>query len=464
MDGALGTPVLAPLPADPDATPRRRFDAELQALFGRIQDAKTFTVRGRVAEVTGLLVRAQVPGVRLGEVCRIQTPLDGRTIPAEVVGFRDRQTYLMGLDRLEGVGPDSVVSATGEPLTAPAGDALLGRVLDGLGRPIDGRGPLRADDAKAYPVDAPPPPPLGRQRIDRIVSTGVRSIDAFLTLGRGQRVGIFAGAGQGKSTLLGMLARNASADINVIALIGERGREVQEFLEESLGEEGMARSVVIAATSDQPSLVRLKAAFVATAIAESFRDAGHHVLLMMDSVTRFARAQREVGLAIGEPPARGGFPPSVFAVLPRLLERTGNSARGAITAVYTVLVEGEDFQEPVADEVRSILDGHIVLSSDLAARGHFPAVDVLRSASRLFLQLATDEHARSAQQLRAQLAAYEENRDLILIGAYQKGSDPAVDQAIAQQDAVDDFLRQGVHESTALDDSLQRLAALARTD
>ncbi|MEO1368108.1 MAG: FliI/YscN family ATPase, partial [Acidobacteriota bacterium] len=405
-------------------------------LVERLAGAPTFAARGRVVELTGLLIRARMPSANLGEACHLLTP--GRPpVLAEVVGFRDRDVFLMALGETDGLGPGSEVQGTGRQLEVDAGPGLLGRVLDGLGRPLDRRGPL--DDCSSTPVDRRPPDPMSRPLIDRVVPTGVRAIDAFLTLGRGQRVGIFAGAGQGKSTLLGMVARHASADVNVIALIGERGREVREFLEESLGEEGLARSVVVVATSDQPSLVRLKAAYVATALAEAFRDRGQHVLFMMDSVTRFARAQREVGLAVGEPPARGGFPPSVFATLPRLLERTGSSDRGAITALYTVLVEGDDFQEPVADEVRSILDGHIILSSDLAARQNFPAIDVLRSTSRLFPRLAGADHRRRATEVRRHLATYESHRDLILIGAYQEGTDAAVDRARQLEPRIGDF-------------------------
>ncbi|MEM9599349.1 MAG: type III secretion system ATPase SctN, partial [Acidobacteriota bacterium] len=415
--------------------------------------------RGRVTEVTGLVIKARVPGVRIGELCHLHTPLRDTPVRAEVVGFQDRHVFLMALGEVEGIGPDSEVRPTGGVMTVPVGEGLLGRVLDGLGEPLDGRGPVPG--GLGYPVTAPPPDPMRRRRVVEPFGCGIRAIDGVLTVGEGQRLGIFAAAGGGKSTLMGMLARNTEADVNIIALIGERGREVLDFVDESLGEEGMARSVLVVATSDKPSLVRLKAAYVATAMAEYFRDQGQRVLLMMDSVTRFARAQREVGLAIGEPPARAGFPPSVFATLPKLLERTGNSEDGSITALYTVLVEGDDMSEPVADEVRSILDGHIILTRELAARGHYPAIDVLASASRVMNAVADGDHLRAALDLRRLLAAYEKNRDLLLLGAYEHGSDPQVDEAIARIDEVEAFLRQGLHEESGFDTTRGALLALA---
>jgi ATP synthase in type III secretion protein N len=434
---------------------------DLGAYLDLLEDATTVEVRGRVTEVTGLVIRAKVPGVRIGELCYIRAPLRDKPVRAEVVGFRDQQVYLMALGELEGIGPDSEVSPTGSVMTVPVGEGLLGRVLDGLGEPIDRKGPIAPLAPVGYPVYASPPDPMQRKRILRHFEVGVRALDGVLTFGEGQRVGIFAAAGGGKSTLLGMLARNTEADVNVISLIGERGREVLDFVEESLGEEGLARSVLVVATSDQPSLVRLKSAYVATAVAEYFRDQGKRVLLMMDSVTRFARAQREVGLAIGEPPARGGFPPSVFAILPRLLERTGNSDKGSITALYTVLVEGDDMTEPVADEVRSILDGHIILTRELGARGHYPAIDVLKSASRVMNAVTGERHLEAARRLRELLAAYEKNRDLILIGAYQRGSDALVDRAIDQIGDVEAFLRQGLHEKPTFEETLGQLGALS---
>ena len=429
-----------------------------------IEDATTVEVRGRVTEVTGLVIRAKVPGVRIGELCMIHSPLRDRPVRAEVVGFRDQQVFLMALGDLEGIGPDSEIIPTGSVMTVPVGEGLLGRVLDGLGEPLDRKGPITPQAKVGYPVYASPPDPMRRKRILRPFQVGVRALDGVLTFGEGQRIGIFAAAGGGKSTLLGMLARNTEAEVNVISLIGERGREVLDFLEESLGEEGLARSVLVVATSDQPSLVRLKSAYVATAIAEYFRDQGKKVLLMMDSVTRFARAQREVGLAIGEPPARAGFPPSVFATLPRLLERTGNSELGSITAIYTVLVEGDDMTEPVADEVRSILDGHIILTRELGARGHYPAIDVLKSASRVMTAVADGGHLEAARRLRELLAAYEKNRDLILIGAYQRGSDPLVDRAIDQIGDLEGFLRQGLHEKPGFEETLGQLRQLVERD
>jgi type III secretion system H+-transporting two-sector ATPase len=424
----------------------------------------TIEVRGRVTEVTGLVICATVPGVRIGELCHVWPSLRERPIAAEVVGFRGQEVFLMALGELEGLGPESEIRPTGRVMTVPVGRSLLGRVLDGLGQAMDGRGPLSPAVEEAYPIYAPPPHPMQRQRILEPLAVGVRAIDAALTMGEGQRIGIFAAAGGGKSTLLGMLARNTAADVNVIALIGERGREVRDFIEESLGDEGLARSVVVVATSDKPSLVRLKAAYVATAVAEYFRDQGQKVLLMMDSVTRFARAQREVGLAVGEPPARAGFPPSVFATLPRLLERTGKGEIGSITAIYTVLVEGDDMTEPVADEVRSILDGHIILSRALAARGHYPAIDVLKSASRVMNAVVGESQIKAANRLRELLAVYEKNRDLILIGAYEPGSDAAVDEAIERVPGLEAFLKQGIAERPAFDEAvteLQRLLGLS---
>ncbi len=434
---------------------------DLEGTFARLERATTVEIRGRVTEVTGLVIKARVPGVRIGELCYLRTPLREQTVQAEVVGFRAQEVFLMALGELEGIGPDSEVLPTGEVMSVPVGPGCLGRVLNGLGEPIDGKGPLEAGSAP-YPVYAPPPNPMKRRRVVDSFGMGIRSIDSCLAVGEGQRVGVFAAAGGGKSTLLAMLARNTVADVNVIALIGERGREVLDFIEESLGEEGMARSVLVVATSDQPSLVRLKSAYVATSIAEYFRDQGQKTLFMMDSVTRFARSQREVGLAIGEPPARAGFPPSVFAVLPRLLERTGNSEHGSITAIYTVLVEGDDMTEPIADEVRSILDGHIILSRELAARNHYPAIDILKSTSRVMNSVVAPEHVAAAGQLRELLAAYEKNRDLILIGAYQKGSDAKVDRAIEMMPKIESFLRQGTHDKQSFEDTAEQLSSLLR--
>ncbi len=415
-------------------------------------------VHGRVTELVGLLIRAAVPGARVGEVCLIRSPHRARELRAEVVGFRGSEVILMPYGDAGDVAMGAEVTSTGAAMTVRVGEALLGRVLDGLGEPIDGKGPI--EGTCDYPLAAHPPDPLRRQRVVQPLATGVRALDGLLAIGEGQRIGIYAAAGVGKSTLLGMLARNTEADINVIALVGERGREVRDFLEADLGEEGLRRSVVVVATSNEPSLIRLKAALVATAVAEYFRDQGKRVLLMMDSVTRFARALREVGLAAGEPPARAGFPPSVFSELPKLLERTGNSDRGSITAFYTVLVEGDDMTEPVADETRSILVGHIVLTRALASGNHYPAIDVNQSVSRVMPAIVSTSHLEAARRMREVLATYEAQKDLILIGAYKKGSDPRTDYAISKLDAVNNFLQQGTHEKESADASITRLQRL----
>lgn len=434
----------------------------VRAARARVRNCDPYRMNGRVSELIGLVVESRGPSARVGERCEILTqghrtgtpPLD-----AEVVGFRSGRTLLMPLGDPAGIGPGQTVVASGAALRVHVGRDLLGRVLDGLGRPIDGGPPLSEGRNRA--IDAPPPPPMGRPPIEEPLSLGTRAIDGLLPCGRGQRLGIFAGSGVGKSTLLGMMARHTTADVNVIGLIGERGREVREFLERDLGPEGLARSVVVVATSDQPALVRIKAAFVATTIAESFRDEGADVLLMMDSVTRLAMAQREVGLAIGEPPATRGYTPSVFAMLPRLLERAGTSDRGSITGIYTVLVEGDDMNEPVADAVRGILDGHIVLSRHLAHRGHYPAVDVLQSVSRLTGSLFSREQRNAGDRLRELMAAYHRAEDSIAIGAYVPGSDPLIDEARAKHDAINAFLRQSVDEPHDRQTALDRVRALA---
>ena len=364
----------------------------------------------------------------------------------------------MPLGSTAGIAPGSQVTAAGKPLMAKVGPEVLGRVLGGLGEPIDGKGPLLCEEER--PLDADPPDPVKRPRVTEVMRVGIRAIDGLLTIGRGQRIGIFAGSGVGKSTVMGMIARNAEADVNVISLVGERGREVRDFIEESLGEEGLKKSVVIVATSDQPPLIRLKAAFVATAIGEYFRDHGKKVILMMDSTTRFAMAQREIGLAAGEPPTTKGYTPSVFALLPRLMERSGTSELGSITAFYTILVEGDDFNEPIADHSRSILDGHIILSRALAARNHYPSIDVPASVSRLMTNLVSDEHRKAAGKLREVLARYSEAEDLINIGAYVKGSNPKIDYAMTKIDQVNDLLKQGTFEKIGYEDTVSRLISI----
>ncbi|NMB13223.1 MAG: flagellar protein export ATPase FliI [Firmicutes bacterium] len=423
----------------------------------RVRLAKDVREYGEVTQIIGLTIEANGPRANIGEICRIFAG-SRQGIPAEVVGFQDLRLILMPLGDIAGVGPGSMVQATGHQLKVEVGPSLLGRILDGLGKPMDGKGPLQG--STTYSLDNRPPEPLERQRIREPLSVGVRAIDGLLSCGKGQRIGIFSGSGVGKSTLLGMMARNTSADINVIALVGERGREVREFIERDLGTEGLARSVVVVATSDQPALIRLKGAYTATAIAEYFRDQGHDVLLMMDSVTRFAVAQREVGLAVGEPPATRGYPPSVFAILPRLLERTGPGKNGTITAFYTVLVEGDDMNEPVADTVRGILDGHIVLTRKLADRGHYPAIDILASVSRVMPEVVTREHQQVAGHVKEMLAAFQEMEDLINIGAYRSGSNPRVDRAIASMEPIRNFLQQDVSEGTAWDTALAGLLEL----
>ena len=431
-------------------------------LLGRYLDKldqiPTVTFRGRIKEVTGLILKASIPDGSVGDLARVTTK-SGQTRLAEVVGFQNGLAVLMPLGDVDGIGLESEVEITDTGFAIRCGHDLLGRVLDGLGQPVDG-GPTLTGEL--WSVNRNAPHPLTRRRVERPLPLGVRAIDGLLTLGVGQRVGLFAGSGVGKSTLLGQIARNSDADVNVICLVGERGREVRDFIEDSLGPEGLARSVVICATSDAPSLVRLKSAWVATAVAEWFRDRGQSVLLLMDSVTRFARAQREVGLAAGEPPARRGFPPSVFSLLPRLLERAGNSEHGSITAIYTVLVAGGDFEEPIADEVRGILDGHILLNRELANRNHWPAIDILPSLSRVMNMVATAEHREDASSFRSVLAAYEKKRDLISLGAYEYGTDENVDRAIDLIADLEAFLRQDVHESTSFDETTALMSELFR--
>ncbi|MFN0154594.1 MAG: FliI/YscN family ATPase [Gaiella sp.] len=424
-----------------------------------IRHADLYARRGRVTNLIGLVLEATGLRAEIGELCTIAAGRAREPLPAEVVGFRDGRTLLMPLGELRGVGPGNTVTATGRPFQLRVGDALLGRVVDGLGQVIDG-GPTPTTTAVRSAV-ARPPKALDRSRIVRRLALGVRALDTLVPCGCGQRLGIFAGSGVGKSSLLGMIARSTSADVNVICLVGERGREVREFIERDLGE-ALARSVVIVATSDEPALVRIKAAFVATTIAEYFRDEGQDVVLMMDSVTRFATAQREIGLAIGEPPATRGYTPSVFALLPKLLERAGTAEQGSITGLYTVLVEGDDMNEPVADAARSILDGHCVLSRELAHRSHYPAIDVLQSVSRLQGELTSDEVRAAAARLRESLAVYRANEDLITVGAYIRGSDARVDEAIERREGIESFLRQGVDERFDADGSDAALTELMR--
>ena len=417
---------------------------DLSKYFDRLSDATLVQYKGRVSKVVGLTIESIGPQVQVGEMCKIFPVKSDVPVMAEVVGFTENAVLLMPLGDMQGISPGATVIASGNSHEVQVGDSLLGRVLDGLGQPIDDKESLNV--SRAYPVNNMPPNPLSRMRIREPLPLGVKVIDGMLTCGRGQRIGIFAGSGVGKSTLLGMIARNTVADINVIGLIGERGREVKEFIENDLKEEGLSRSVVVVATSDQPALVRKKGALLATSIAEYFRDQGKNVILMMDSLTRFSMAQREVGLAIGEPPVTKGYPPSVFAELPRLLERSGNSDKGSITALYTVLVDGDDMNEPIADTVRGILDGHIVLSRALANKNHYPAIDVLASVSRVMPSIMSGEHMKKVGVMRDLLATYKDSEDLISIGAYVKGSSKKVDFAIEKNDEINNFLKQGVHD------------------
>lgn len=426
--------------------------------YRRMADRSYFRRMGKVVNIVGLTIESAGPDAKLGDLCRIlpDESAGANPILAEVVGFKDKRTLLMPYDSVEGVGLGCIVENTGYPLTVTVSDSLLGKLLNGLGKPVAGK-PVQGVE---YPVDANPPDPMNRMIIDEILSLGVRAVDGLITVGKGQRIGIFAGSGVGKSTLMGMFARNTKADINVIALIGERGREVREFIERDLGEEGMKRSVVVVATSDRPALERKMAARTATAIAEYFRDQGKDVLLMMDSLTRFSMAQREIGLASGEPPVTRGYPPSVYSEMPKLLERAGRDSKGSITGLYTVLVDGDDFNEPITDTARSILDGHIVLDRKLAHKNHYPAVDVLQSISRCMSQIADRDHKKAAGKLRSVLATYGEAEDLINIGAYKSGSNPSIDYAISKIDEVNEFLCQETEEKVDFEESSRRMQAL----
>ena len=423
--------------------------------YSKLCEKTYFKRKGKVVNVVGLTIESNGPDAKLDDLCRIIVDEEeDKYILAEVVGFKDGKTLLMPYESTEGIGFGCLVENMGYPLSVPVGPELLGLCVDGIGRPIDGSS---IEGLTSYPIEAPAPDPLSRVIINEVLPLGVKAVDGIMTIGKGQRIGIFAGSGVGKSTLLGMFARNTKADINVIALIGERGREVREFIERDLGEEGMRRSVVVVATSDKPALVRRKAAQTATAIAEYFRDQGKDVLLMMDSLTRFSMAQREIGLASGEPPVTRGYPPSVYAQMPKLLERAGNGEVGSITGLYTVLVDGDDFNEPITDTARSILDGHIMLNRKLAQKNHYPAIDVLQSISRCMSQIATKEHKEVAGKLKNVLATYSEAEDLINIGAYKAGANPNIDYAIEKINQVNDFLCQDVDSRYSFEEELEIL-------
>ena len=432
----------------------------LEKYSSALRENSLLKFSGRVSKIIGLMIESIGPAVEIGEVCDIFPIKNIKPLKGEVVGFNNDKVLIMPLGDMTGIGPGSRVVASGHALQVDVSEDLLGRILDGLGNPIDELGKPSVD--KKYPANNDPPNPLFRDKIVEPIPLGIRTLDALLTCGRGQRIGIFAGSGVGKSTLLGMIAKYTQADVNVIALVGERGREVREFIENDLGEEGLKRSVVVVATSDKPALVRVKAALIATSIAEYFRDKGKNVILMMDSVTRFSMAQREIGLAIGEPPVTRGYTPSVFAVLPRLLERAGNSAVGSITGLYTVLVDGDDFNEPISDAVRGILDGHIILTRKLAALGHYPAIDVLDSASRVMPNIIDEEHLLAALRFKEILAIYKNSEDLINIGAYAKGTNPHIDLAITKIDKFNSFLKQRTTERAAFDQSLEQLKELIK--
>jgi flagellum-specific ATP synthase len=436
---------------------RQNFDWE--GLRAALHAVEPYSLTGRVQEMVGLVISSRGPQSAVGGVCKVLMPPPQPPILAEVVGFRRHEVLLMPYGEVRGIRAQSRVVLTDRQATVPVGEQLLGRVIDGLGQPLDGLGPIPSQ--AAYPLYSPPLNPCARQTISQPVDVGIRAINGLLTLGKGQRIGIFAGSGVGKSTLMGMIARHTRSDVSVIGLIGERGREVKDFIEKDLGPEGLARSCVVAATSDSPPLVRLRGAYLATAIAEYFRDQGHDVILMLDSITRFSMAGREIGLAIGEPPTARGYTPSVFAQLPRLLERAGTcGGKGSITGIYTVLVEGDDLLEPIADAVRAILDGHIVLSRDLADRGHYPSIDVLGSISRLMPQVTDREHMQNREKCVKVAASYRKAEDLININAYVQGTNPDIDYALLKKDAVDNYLRQPVEAAVSLAQAQQQLAAI----
>ncbi|MCA1064526.1 flagellar protein export ATPase FliI (plasmid) [Rossellomorea sp. AcN35-11] len=428
----------------------------MRSVLHHIDKIDSFKRYGRIKNVVGLMIESTGPKVSIGDICKIH--MEQRKVLAEVVGFRGNNVLLMPFTNIKDISPGSLVESTNEPLKVKVGDSLVGSVLNAIGQPLDQSSLPRA--LHEVPTDQEPPNPLSRPPIRESIQVGVRMIDGLLTVGKGQRIGIFAGSGVGKSTLMGMIARNAEADVNVIALIGERGREVREFIENDLGEEGLKKSIVVVSTSDQPALMRIQAAYTATAIAEHYRDQGKNVMLMMDSVTRVAMAQREVGLATGEPPTTKGYTPSVFAILPKLLERTGTNEKGTITSFYTVLVDGDDMNEPIADTVRGILDGHLVLDRALANKGQFPAINTLKSISRVMNNITSEDHQKAANELRQLLSSYEESEDLINIGAYKHGSSPEVDLAIKKRKDILAFLKQGTHEKVTHEESITHLKTL----
>lgn len=433
----------------------------LEQYFELLEQTKRIKYIGLVTKIVGMSVESKGPQVRIGEVCHIYTIKGESSVFSQVIGFNDERVFLMPFGDMEGIAPGSKVYATGVTLSVNVSDLLLGRIVNGLGVPIDEKGPIPQN--LLYTVDHDPPNPLYRKKIREPLSMGIKAIDGLLSVGKGQRIGIFAGSGVGKSTLLGMIARNTKADVNVICLIGERGREVREFIDSDLGKEGLERSVVVVATSDRPALERVTAAQVATAIAEYFRNQGKDVMLMMDSLTRFSMAQREIGLAVGEPPVARGYTPSVYSKLPRLLERAGTSEKGTITALYTVLVDGDDMNEPISDTVRGILDGHIVLSRALANKAHYPAIDVLQSISRVMPLVTDEEQVRDAMYVKELIATYRDSEDLINIGAYAKGSNPSIDLAIEKQPHINDFLKQRVNEKTTFEDAVNLLNRLVKS-
>lgn len=430
-----------------------------QPILDKIQSANLLERTGKVNKIIGLVIESSGPTASIGELCEIISA-DKLVCQAEVVGFRDGSTLIMPLGPMDGIRPGMVVRASGHQLSVQVGPEMMGRVVDGLGHPMDGKGPLQVKSTR--PIFNLPPNALERKRIQEPMFTGIRAIDTFLTIGRGQRMGIFAGSGVGKSVTMGMIAKNCLSEVNVIALIGERGREVREFIEKDLGPEGLAKSIVVVATSDQPALVRLKASLVATTIAEFFRDQGKDVLLMMDSSTRLAMAQREIGLAVGEPPTTKGYTPSVFAFIPQLFERAGTSDKGSITGLYTVLVEGDDMDDPIADTARSILDGHIVLNRALAQKNHYPAIDVLQSISRCRPDVVDEEFKQQTGELLTSMAIYQKSEDLINIGAYVKGSDPGTDQAIRRHTPIDQILKQGMHDASSIDEIREQVEAVVK--